>query len=69
MKMMHLFFMMDQISEFFSDSRFRFGTSLDVLADFNPNGSIELYYDNSKSLRQFRALQLQLLVSCMQAYV
>ena len=33
---------------FLSDSRFRFGTSEDVLANFNPNGSIELYYDNEK---------------------
>ena len=33
---------------FFSDSRFRFGTSSDTLANFNPNGSIELYFDNSK---------------------
>lgn len=33
---------------FLSDSRFRFGTSEDVLANFNPNGSIELYYNNGK---------------------
>ena len=33
---------------FLSDSKFRFGTSEDILANFNPNGSIELYYDNEK---------------------
>jgi len=41
--------------KFLSDSRFTFTSSSDTLANFNPNGSIELYYDNNKKLETIGA--------------